>query len=130
MLDFYTERNLLDKESLKTIYFSYIHSYLNYANAAWAGTYFTKLITVHYQQKHEARIIFNEDISTHSRPLLPSLNALNIYQINLYQHGNFMYKFQKNQTPTIFKKTFLKSLPINILPSFQKITLNTKNFFD
>ena len=91
----YRARQFLDKESLKTIYFSYIHSYLNYANIAWASTYFTKLKTIHYQQKHAARIIFNEDILTDSRPLLRSLNALNIYQINLHQHANFMYKFKK-----------------------------------
>ena len=39
--------------------------------------------------------ILNEDILTHSIPLLRSLNILNIYQINLHQHANFMYKFQK-----------------------------------
>ena len=122
----YRARQFLDKESLKTIYFSYIHSYLNYANIAWASTYFTKLKTIHYQQKHAARIIFDEDILTHSRPLLRSLNALNIYQINLYQHANFMYKFKKNQSPKIINMAFEK-LPINILPSFQKLTLNTKN---
>ena len=63
----YRARQLLDKESLKTIYFSYVHLYLNYA---WASTYFTKLKTIHYQQKHEARIIFNEDILTPFRSLL------------------------------------------------------------
>ena len=45
-------RQLLDKESLKTIYFSYIHSYLNYVNIAWASTYFTKLKATHYQHKN------------------------------------------------------------------------------
>ena len=35
----YKPRVLLDKESLETIYFSYIHSYLNYSNIAWASTY-------------------------------------------------------------------------------------------
>ena len=30
-------KQLLDNESLKSIYFSYIHSYLNYANIAWAS---------------------------------------------------------------------------------------------
>ena len=62
----YRARQFLDKESRKTIYFSY----LNYANIAWASTYFTKLKTDHYQQKHAARIIFNDDILTHSKPLL------------------------------------------------------------
>ena len=36
-------KQLLDNESLKSIYFSYIHSYLNYANIAWASTDPTKL---------------------------------------------------------------------------------------
>ena len=86
----YGARQFLDKESLKAIYFSYIHSYLN---TVWASTYFTKLKTIQDQLKHAARIIFNEDILTYSRPLLRSLNALNIYQIKLCQHANLMYKF-------------------------------------
>ena len=38
----YKATQILDKESLKTIYFSYIHPYLNNANIAWPSTYFTK----------------------------------------------------------------------------------------
>ena len=66
----YRARQSLDKES---IYFSCIHSYLNYANIVWASAYFTKLRTIHYQQKHAARINFNGDILTHSRLILRSL---------------------------------------------------------
>ena len=50
----YRARQFLDKELLKTIYFSYIHSYLNYlnySNIAWDRTNFTKLKTIHDQQK-------------------------------------------------------------------------------
>ena len=39
----YRESQFLNEDSLKTVYFSYIHSYLNYANIAWASTYATKL---------------------------------------------------------------------------------------
>ena len=39
----YRAKYFLDESSLKTVYFSYIHSYLNYANIAWASTYQTKL---------------------------------------------------------------------------------------
>ena len=60
----YGARQFLDKESLKAIYFSYIHSYLN---IVWASTYFTKLKTIQDQLKNAARIIFNEDILTYSR---------------------------------------------------------------
>ena len=90
------------------MYFSYIHSYLNYANIAWASTYQTKLKTVHYHQKHAVRIVFNQEKLTHSRPLLRSLNALNVYQINLYQHLNFMHKVSNNVAPLIFNDMFKK----------------------
>ena len=43
----YSARQFLDKVSFKTIYFSYIHSYLKYGNIAWASTYFTNLKTIH-----------------------------------------------------------------------------------
>ena len=58
----YRVRQFPNKESLKTIYFSYNHSYLNYANIAWTSTYFMKLKTIHDEQKHAARIICNESL--------------------------------------------------------------------
>ena len=39
----YKAKQLLDNESLKCIHFSYIHSYLNYANITWASSNLTKL---------------------------------------------------------------------------------------
>ena len=57
----FKSKQLLDNESLESIYLSYIHSYLNYANIAWASTNPTKLKKIHYLQKQAARIIFNED---------------------------------------------------------------------
>ena len=39
----YDTKQFLDETSFKIIYFSYIHSYLNYANNARASTYITKL---------------------------------------------------------------------------------------
>ena len=90
------------------MHFSHIHSYLNYANIAWARTYQTKLKTFHYHQKHAERIVFNQEKLTHSRPLLRSLNALNVYQINLYQHLSFMHKVSYNVAPLIFNDIFKK----------------------
>ena len=67
----YHAKYLLDESSLKTVYFSYIHSYLNYANIiAWAGTYQTKLKTIYYHQKHAPQIVFNQAKLTHSRSFL------------------------------------------------------------
>ena len=52
------------------VYFSYIYSFLNNANSAWASTHFTKLKTISYKQKQAADIVFDEDRLCHSRPLL------------------------------------------------------------
>ena len=114
---------LLEEKSLKSIYFAYIHSYLNYANIAWASTYRTKLKTIHFHQKHAARIVFNEEKLTQSRPLLRSLNALNVYQINLYQHLAFMYKLNKNKAPLTFNELIKK--PFHKYP-----TKFSENHFD
>ena len=48
----YRVSHFLNEDSLKTVYFSYIHSYLNYANIAWASAYATKLKRVYLKQKH------------------------------------------------------------------------------
>ena len=34
----YRAKQLLNTSSLKSIYFSYIHTYLNYTNIAWTST--------------------------------------------------------------------------------------------
>ena len=91
-------KQLLDNESLKSIYFSYIHSYLNYANIAWASTNPTKLKKIHYWQKQAVQI-FNEDWLCHSWPLLKNLNALNVYQTNFYQNLNFMDRIKLGNIP-------------------------------
>ena len=101
-------KQFLDETSLKTIYFSYIHSFLNYANIAWASTHFTKLKTINYKQKQAARIVFDEDRLCHSRPLLQRLNALNVYQIKLFQHINFMHRLSIDGLPKHFNNTFKK----------------------
>ena len=50
----------LNKQSLLSLYYSYIHSYINYANMACGSTYMTKLKELSSQQKHAMRIICNK----------------------------------------------------------------------
>ena len=54
------------------------------------------------KQKHGVRIVFSKDKLTHSKPLFENFHALNVYQINIYQHLNFMHKFINDQIPSIF----------------------------
>ena len=102
----YKAKFLLNKTCLKNIYFSFIQSYLIYANIAWASTNQTKLKKIYSKQKHASRIIFQEDRYTHARPLMKTLNALNIYQINIFQTLVFMFKLKNNMAPKVFQNQF------------------------
>ena len=102
----YKASKLLNFRCLKSIYFALIHSYINYANVAWASSCKTGLKKILLKQKHAVRIIFHEDRLTHSRPLLKSLNALNVYQVNIFQICSFMYQVKNGTIPKIFNNNF------------------------
>ena len=53
----YKSRNVLSKQCLNQLYFSFIHGYLNYANIAWASTSKSKLESLYRCQKHVVRNI-------------------------------------------------------------------------
>ena len=59
--------------------------------------------------------MFYKNILSHPRPLLRSLNALHVYQINLYQRLNFMYKLKNKQTTKIFNDIIKK--PVHHYPT-------------
>ena len=101
-------RFLLDKKSMKNVYFSFIHSYINYGNIAWGSTHQTKLKKIYSCQKKASRIIFHADRYAHAKPLLRDMNALNVYQINIYQHLILMYKTNIGTAPVIFLNKFSK----------------------
>ena len=64
----------------------------------------------------------------HSRPLLRSLNALNVYLVNLFQNLRFIYNFNKNGTLIIFNNLIKK--PIHKYPTkFSKNSFSLKTFF-
>ena len=107
---------------------------MNFANIAWASTYAIKLERAYLTQKHAVCIVFNKDKLNHSKPLFENLIALNVYQLNIYQHLNFMHKFINNQTPSIFSD-FIKrpnyKYPTNFSQSrfyLQRYSLNSKKY--
>ena len=55
-------RRVLDSTAIKNLYFSFIHSYLNYGNIVWASTSIAKLKNVASKQKQALRFVNNEFI--------------------------------------------------------------------
>ena len=99
-------KNFLDKTSMRNLYFSFINVYINYANIAWGSAPQTKLKKIYSKQKQASRIILNEERDAHSKPLMKSLDILNVYQLNIFQHLLFMHKVKNETTLDIFKNRF------------------------
>ena len=107
----YKSRNILNKNLLKQLYFSFIHCHLNYANIVWASTHKSKLNCIYRTQKHAIRVIYFKDRYTHSKPLFDDIKAMNVYEINVFQILSFMFKCKNKLVPLIFEKiTMLKLL--------------------
>ena len=102
----YKSRNILNKALLKQLYFSFVHSYLSYANIAWASAHKTKLSSLYRNQKHAVRIINLKDRFTHAKPLFQGMKILSLFEINLFQILCFMFKCKVNLAPQIFQYLF------------------------
>ena len=84
-------RKLLDKESLVTLYNSFIYPYLVYCNHLWGNTYIFNLDKLYIMQKEIVRIIAGVRLRTHSGPLFQKYGIMNIVEINKYLIWRFMY---------------------------------------
>ena len=77
-------RDVLSKQCLKQLYFSFIRSYVNYANIAWASTSKSKLERFYHCQKQGARVIYHKDGNIHVSSLLNGMKALNVFKLNIF----------------------------------------------
>ena len=80
---FYKISKLINPKCLWSIYFSFLHSYINYENIVCSSTNKTKHKKLFGVQKQAESILFNKDRFTQAGSLIETLNALNVYQINL-----------------------------------------------
>ena len=75
---------------MKSLYFSFIHSYLTYGNVVWCSTSMNKTKTLFSKQKQAIKIIPMADIHTNlnSDEKMKHLDILNIDKLNFYQMLN------------------------------------------
>ena len=98
------------------LYYSYIHSYLIYANLAWGSTYLTNLKKLRSQQKHAIRIVHNKRKFERTKELFKSASVLNLFKLAV-----FMHRVHTKTSPPVFSGSFQK---ISHLYSTRSSTLN------
>ena len=90
----YKAKRVLNMNALKCLYFSFIHSYLNYGNIVWASVTQTKLKKLASKQKQAIRIFENENCNI--KESITRMKILNIIKLNIYQVLNFMHRIKTN----------------------------------
>ena len=120
----YRVKPFLDKESLLALYYSHIHSYLNYANLAWGSTYLRNLKKLRSQQKHVIRIVLNKTKFEHTKELFKSASVLNLCKLNILSIAVFMHRYHTKAPPPVFTGSFQRS---SLLYSTRSSTLDFSN---
>ena len=92
----------------KNIYFSFIHDYVSYCNMVWANAIRTKVNIILKKQKHVTLIIYNKyNLYIRNRwDEMRDMNALNVYQKNIFQVLKFMFEANHSWNPRVFDNTF------------------------
>ena len=104
----YQARPFLERNALLALYYSYIQTYINYANKAWGSNCRTNLKKINNQEKHAIRIIFNKNKFAHTREIFKEQKILNIYQLNILSNIIFMHRVENKTAPSIFLKKICK----------------------
>lgn len=97
---------ILDKDTLLTLYYTFIYPYLSYCNIIWGKASNVYLSCLYILQKRILRLICNTHFLAHSAPLFKSCKVMTIYDINLYCTALYMFKVKNNKVPECIGKMF------------------------
>ena len=104
----YEAKLFLDKNSPFTLHYSYINTYLNYANLSWGSINRTNLTKLLSQQKYARRIINNRTRIAHTNELFKSPKVLNMYKLNILSVSVFTYQTTNKTATLVFSGSFEK----------------------
>jgi len=88
------------------LYYSLVYPYLTYCNMVWAATYGSRLRRLNVLQKRAVRIVAGAPYGSHTSQLFSQFNLLKVEQIRTLQVGEFMYRYDRDLLPPVFKGLF------------------------
>ena len=109
----FRSRFFLTEKTLLSLYYTLVYPYISYGSTVWTSTYPTNLNRIYLLQKRAVRATTKSDYLAHSAPLLSRQKFLDIYQVNSFHVGKFMYKYQNRLLPSIFLDLFQTSSQIH-----------------
>jgi hypothetical protein len=95
-------KNLLDRASLRKLYFSMVHSHLAYGINVYGCASATNLDKLKKMQKKAIRSICNANYRAHTAPLFKELKILPLDELIVYSNVKFMHYYYLKQLPVSF----------------------------
>ena len=105
----YKAKPFLNAKAMKSLYFSFFHSYLTYGNIAWCSTSMTKLKKIFSKQKQAIKTISMTSLdykNLKSEEIMDRLGILNIFKLNIYHTINLMFRVKNNTIPEALRTKF------------------------
>ena len=118
-------RKYLNKDTLITLYYSFIYPYLNYANIVWGSSNKTTLVPLVKLQKKAIRIISSATKTTSSGLLFSKYRILTIDELYTLNVGSFMHSFLTGKIPKPFQDMFTLNSNIHSYQTRQSSQFHT-----
>jgi hypothetical protein len=99
-------KNILSKNSLRTLYFSLIHCHLTYANEIWNLSSNSCINDLFLKQKNAIRIVANAKYNSHTAPLFKQLKILPLESVIQLSLNKIMHNFVCLRLPASFAMTW------------------------
>ena len=100
----YKLRNTLDIKPLLHIYFSLIHSHINYCILIWGAAPHTQMLKILKLQKKAIRIITHNDPLTPCRPLFQKYNILTVFSQYILEASCHVKKLLLDSSPSLLNQ--------------------------
>ena len=106
-------KNYVNVRLLKGIYYALAFPYIIYGNLVWGITYPSRLNKISKIQKKIVCLLTFSNYTDSTEPLFKKLEFLNVYQLNDYLTGIFMFKKANNDLPSEFMDYFKTNIDIH-----------------
>jgi hypothetical protein len=99
-------KNILNKQSLLSIYYALFHSYINYCILIWGKTFKYNLNKINILHKRAIRTISYSSYLSHMAPLFLDLSLLTFDQLYAYSLSILVFNQINHKLPSVFNNYF------------------------
>ena len=118
----YNSRNLIPNVCMRSLYFSFVNSYLQYCVVVWGGTYQRYLQPLMVLQKRAIRLVYNAPFLESTNNLFYQCRSLKIIDLYSYNLGMMIFRGKLENLP-IHSHEYLTRNRVNFATSFHRLTL-------